>query len=136
MAMKYRHRVLALLASMSVLTYLDRVCISVAGPRLQNDLGLSPHQWGLATSAFGIAYALFEIPSGHFADRFGARAMLTRIVVWWSAFKSWGNYDGVLLSMAIALGLGAALWFLIDAAKPLRVTDPAPVAAPTPSRPH
>ena len=30
--MKYRHRVLGLLALLSVITYLDRVCIAVAGP--------------------------------------------------------------------------------------------------------
>lgn len=93
---------------MSVLTYLDRVCISVAGPRLQNDLSLSPHQWGLATSAFGIAYALFEIPSGHLADRFGARAMLTRIVVWWSAFTTLTGFVTNLWSlMAVRFFFGA-----------------------------
>jgi len=107
-ALKYRHRVLALLASMSMLTYLDRVCISVAGPRLQSDLQLSPHQWGLATSAFAIAYALFEIPSGHLADRFGARAMLTRIVVWWSAFTTLTGFVTNLWSlMAVRFFFGA-----------------------------
>jgi MFS transporter, ACS family, glucarate transporter len=100
-ALKYRHRVLALLASMSMLTYLDRVCISVAGPRLQNDLQLSPHQWGLATSAFAIAYALFEIPSGHLADRFGARAMLTRIVLWWSTFTTLTGFVTNLWSLMV-----------------------------------
>lgn len=86
--MKYRHRVLAFLASLSILTYVDRVCISVAGPRIQNEFHLSPGDWGLVTGAFAVAYMLFEIPGGYLADRFGARAMLTRIVVWWSAFTS------------------------------------------------
>jgi MFS transporter, ACS family, glucarate transporter len=85
---RYRHRVLTLLATLSVLTYLDRVCISVAGPRIQSELHLSARDWGLVTGAFAIAYALFEIPSGYLADRFGARAMLTRIVLWWSAFTT------------------------------------------------
>jgi ACS family glucarate transporter-like MFS transporter len=86
--MKYRHRVLALLAALSIITYLDRVCISVAGPRIQNEFGLDPEQWGLVTGAFAIAYALFEIPSGYLADRFGARSMLVRIVLWWSFFTT------------------------------------------------
>jgi hypothetical protein len=34
---KYRHRVLAWLSTLSVITYLDRVCISIAGPRIQVD---------------------------------------------------------------------------------------------------
>jgi ACS family glucarate transporter-like MFS transporter len=93
---------------MSMLTYLDRVCISVAGPRLQTDLQLSPHQWGLATGAFLIAYALFEIPSGHLADRFGARAMLTRIVVWWSAFTTLtGFVTNLWTLMAVRFFFGA-----------------------------
>ena len=86
--MKYRHRVLSLLAIFSVLTYLDRICISVAGPRIQAELHLSPQGWGYVTGAFAVAYALFEIPGGFLGDRFGARAMLTRIVLWWSAFTA------------------------------------------------
>jgi hypothetical protein len=37
---------------LAVLTYLDRVCISVAGPRIQNELHLGPQDWGLVTGAF------------------------------------------------------------------------------------
>jgi sugar phosphate permease len=98
---KYRHRVLGLLAIFSVLTYLDRVCISVAGPRMQADLHLSPWDWGLITGAFALAYALFEIPGGYLGDRFGARAMLTRIVVWWSAFTVFTGLASSLWPLAI-----------------------------------
>jgi MFS family permease len=90
-----------LLAALSLLAYLDRVCISVAGPRMQNELHLSPQDWGLVTGAFAIAYALFEIPSGYLADRFGARAMLTRIVLWWSAFTSLTGFASSLWPLMI-----------------------------------
>jgi MFS transporter, ACS family, glucarate transporter len=109
--MKYRHRVLALLATLSVLSYLDRVCISVAGPRIQNELNLSPQDWGLVTGAFSIAYALFEIPSGYLGDIFGARAMLTRIVLWWSAFTALTGFASKLWSLLIirfCFGVGEA----------------------------
>lgn len=96
---KYRHRVLTLLATLSVLTYLDRVCISVAGPRIQGELGLSSQDWGLVAGAF--AYALFEIPSGYLGDRFGARAMLARIVLWWSAFTTLTGFVSKLWSLVI-----------------------------------
>lgn len=99
--MKHRHRVLILLATLSVLTYLDRVCISVAGPRIQNELHLSSQDWGLVTGAFAIAYALFEIPSGYLADRFGARAMLTRIVLWWSAFTTLTGFASKLWPLMV-----------------------------------
>jgi MFS family permease len=66
------------------LAYLDRVCISTAAPAIQRDLGLTKSQLALVFSAFTLAYAVFEIPSGWLADRFGARRMVARIVAWWS----------------------------------------------------
>jgi MFS family permease len=86
--MKYRHRVLGLLFSLSIVTYLDRVCLSVAGPRMQADLHLSPERWGWVVGVFTLSYALFEIPTGAMADRAGPRRVLTRIVLWWSFFTS------------------------------------------------
>jgi ACS family glucarate transporter-like MFS transporter len=85
---KYRYRVGALLFLLAVITYLDRVCISVAGPRIQEYLRIGPQQWGWVVGVFAIAYAVFEIPGGWMGDRFGPRIILTRIVLWWSAFTA------------------------------------------------
>src|SRR5574341_506515 len=52
------------------------------------DLDISPERWGWVVGAFTVSYAVFEIPSGAMGDRIGARAVLTRIVVWWSVFTS------------------------------------------------
>src|SRR5215469_62781 len=61
--------------------YLSRPrCISVAGPRNQEYLHIGPQQWGWVVGVFAIAYAVFEIPGGWMADRFGPRLILTRIV--------------------------------------------------------
>ena len=57
--MRYRNRVLGLLSLPLVITYLDRVCISVAGPRIQADLHLGPVAWGWVTGIFVLAYAIF-----------------------------------------------------------------------------
>jgi MFS transporter, ACS family, glucarate transporter len=108
---RYRHRVLTVLATLSVLTYLDRVCISVAGPRIQADFSLNAQDWGFVTGAFTIAYALFEMPGGHLGDRFGARAMLTRIVLWWSAFTTLTGLVSKLWSLLLVrfcFGVGEA----------------------------
>jgi sugar phosphate permease len=86
--MKYRHRVLGFLFSLSVITYLDRVCISVAGKTIQEDLGLTLQQWGWVLGAFVISYGMFEVPSGALGDRMGPRRVLTRIVAWWSVFTA------------------------------------------------
>ena len=34
--MKYQYRVVGLLSLLAIITYLDRVCIAVAGPRMQD----------------------------------------------------------------------------------------------------
>jgi MFS family permease len=70
------------------LAYLDRVAISMSSSAIQRDLSLNDEQLGYAFSAFTLAYALFEVPSGWLADRFGARRMMTRIVLWWSMFTA------------------------------------------------
>ena len=82
------HGVVALLVLLFGITYLDRVCISVAGPRMQEDLHIGPIGWGWVTGVFTISYCLFEIPTGILGDRIGPRRVLTRIVVWWSAFTA------------------------------------------------
>src|SRR5437879_9442843 len=84
--MRQRHLVLILLVVLSIITYLDRVCIAVAGPRMQRELGISPERWGWVLGAFVLSYGLFEIPTGALGDRMGQRKVLTRIVVWWSVF--------------------------------------------------
>jgi len=81
-----RHKVLAMTMALGAITYLDRVSISIARPDIARDLSLSPTQMGYVFSAFYVAYALFEIPTGWWGDRVGTRRVLTRIVCWWSAF--------------------------------------------------
>jgi ACS family glucarate transporter-like MFS transporter len=103
---RYRYRVGALLFLLVVITYLDRVCISVAGPRVQQDLHIGPQQWGWVGGVFAIAYGLFEIPGGWMADRFGPRIILTRIVLWWSTFTA---LTGTVSSYAFLLL--ARFWF-------------------------
>jgi MFS transporter, ACS family, glucarate transporter len=109
--MKYQYRVMGLLSLLSVITYLDRVCISVAGPRMQDELHISPSSWGWVTSVFFISYGAFEIPSGALGDRIGARRVLTRIVLWWSAFTALtgavSNYYALLL-VRFCFGAGEA----------------------------
>ena len=109
--MKYRHRVLGLLSLLAVITYLDRVCISVAGPRMQEALHLGPVAWGWVTGVFTLSYAAFEIPSGALGDRIGPRRLLTRIVLWWSIFTSLtgiGSNYYLLLLTRFCFGMGEA----------------------------
>jgi MFS transporter, ACS family, glucarate transporter len=83
-----RYRVTAFAISLAALAYVQRVAISQAAEGIQADLHLGKAQLGLVFGAFGLSYALFEIPNGLLGDRFGVRATLTRIVVAWSAFTA------------------------------------------------
>jgi MFS transporter, ACS family, glucarate transporter len=98
------------LGAMAV-AYLDRVCISTAAPAMKAELGLDDAQMGYVFSAFTLAYALFEVPSGWLADRFGARVTLTRIVLWWSAMTAaTGAARGFasLVAVRLLFGMGEA----------------------------
>jgi MFS transporter, ACS family, glucarate transporter len=83
-----RRKIVAFGASLAFLSFLDRAAISQAAPYIVRELHLSPAQMGLIFSAFGFTYAACEIPSGWLCDRFGARKLLTRVVLLWSFFTA------------------------------------------------
>jgi ACS family glucarate transporter-like MFS transporter len=76
------------MVTLAIITYIDRVTLSQAAPRIIADLGLTKIQMGWVISAFITAYALFEIPSGYLGDKLGPRGALMRIVVAWSVFTA------------------------------------------------
>src|SRR6476646_7200727 len=87
-ATRVRYGVLGFVCSLSMITYLDRVCFGSVGPLLQREFALSDFQLGLLFTAFALAYAAFEVPSGWLGDVFGPRRTLIRIVLWWSLFTA------------------------------------------------
>jgi MFS family permease len=99
--MRTRYLVLGLLVLLSVITYMDRVCISVAAPRIRADLGIAEEHWGWVLGAFTLAYGAFEIPSGARGDRIGVRRVLARIVVWWSLFTMVTGMTWNFLGLAV-----------------------------------
>ena len=109
--MPVRYKVLALMFALTVITYLDRVCIAATRAAMSEELGLDKVQMGEVFSAFILGYVLFEIPGGWLADRFGARALLTRIVVWWSVFTALtgaARSYAALLAVRFLFGCGEA----------------------------
>jgi MFS transporter, ACS family, glucarate transporter len=87
-ATRTRYRVVGLALLLAMVTYLDRACIGTLAPMMMRDLALTKEQMSWVYSAFAIAYAAFEIPTAWWADRQGTRRVLTRIVLWWSAFTA------------------------------------------------
>jgi len=117
---RVRWLILGLLFLISLVTYIDRVNISVAGKEMMTEFGLSSVQLGAAFSSFVFGYALFQIPGGWLGDRWGPRAVLTGAVLWWSLFtvltaavsfpllKSLFGLFGALLLIRFLVGVGEA----------------------------
>ena len=83
-----RYSVVVLAIGLAVLSYVQRVAISQAAGPISHDLHISKQQMGLIFGAFGLSYALFEIPMGLLGDRLGVRRVLAQIVLAWSAFTA------------------------------------------------
>lgn len=78
----------AMAISLAILSYVQRVAISQAAGPISHDLHLNKAQMGLVFGAFGLSYALFELPMGLLGDKLGARRVLLQIVLAWSAFTA------------------------------------------------
>jgi len=61
---RIRHTVVVLAISLATLSYVQRVAISEAAGPIMRDLHISKDQMGLIFGAFGLSYALFEVPMG------------------------------------------------------------------------
>ena len=109
--MKRKNVILSMLVILGMVTFLDRINISVAGSSIMHDLNLSPSQWGWVQSAFILSYGLMQIPMGALGDRFGHRKILAAIVLWWSAFTAFTGLAGGLASLLVIrfmFGIGEA----------------------------
>ena len=85
---RVRWRILGLLLLISIITYIDRVNISVTARQMMPSLGLTDLQMGQIFSAFVLGYALFQVPGGWMGDKWGPRRVLTFAVIWWSIFTA------------------------------------------------
>ena len=85
---RQRYVLISILFFHSVNTYMDRACIASAADHILRDLSITKETLGLIFSIFAFGYALFQIPSGWIADRFGPRKALTIVVAVWSMFTA------------------------------------------------
>lgn len=93
------------------ITYLDRITIGLVGKRIISEFHLTNEQFGWVLSAFSLAYALFEIPSGIMGDKKGQKVVLTRIVLWWSLFTALTGLASGLVTLILVrflFGMGEA----------------------------
>jgi ACS family D-galactonate transporter-like MFS transporter len=95
-----RFAMLALIATGTLVQYLDRTVLGIAAPALTRDLGIDAAVMGLVFSAFSWSYAASQVPGGLFLDRFGTRITYALSVGFWSLF-----------TLRLALGVSEAPCF-------------------------
>ena len=81
-----RRGVLGLILLLISVAALDRLNLSIAGATIQDQFHLSTPTMGFVFGAFFLGYAIFQLPWGYAADRYGPRIVLAVAVIWWSLF--------------------------------------------------
>lgn len=97
---KGRLIILGLLFATVVINYLDRSNLSVAAPKLSEDLGISNADLGLILSAFGWSYAAMQVPGGWLVDRVAPRVLYPIAIALWSAATLALGFVGSVLGLA------------------------------------
>ena len=110
---KTRHLILGVICLMYFITYIDRVNISVAGPFIKEEFGLTATQLGIVFSAFAYPYAAMQIIGGWCADRFGPRIVLTILSIIWAIATilcgfAWGVTSLLIFRFILGVGEGGA----------------------------
>jgi MFS transporter, ACS family, glucarate transporter len=102
---------------LSGVAFLDRTNISIAGLQISREYGLGNQKLGGVFSAFLLGYAIFQVPAGWLATRWGPRRALTLGAIWWglttactAALPSTVAYAmSWLISIRFLLGAGEAI---------------------------
>jgi ACS family glucarate transporter-like MFS transporter len=99
----------------TTINYADRATISIAGPAIAKDLGLSPIEMGYIFSAFAWSYVLAQIPGGWLLDKFGSKVTYGCSIFLWSVFTLLQGFVGFvtggaafILLIVLRLLVGAA----------------------------
>jgi len=113
-ATRQRYAMLSLIATGTLINYLDRTILGVAAPVLTRDLGINAALLGVIFSAFSWSYAAAQVPGGAFLDRFGTRLTYCLSVGFWSFFtlcQAFVTGVGALIGLRLALGVAESPCF-------------------------
>ncbi|TXM92065.1 MFS transporter [Methylobacterium sp. WL116] len=102
-------RILPFLMLAYFVAFVNRVNAGFAALQMNQDIGLSPAQFGLGGGLFYVSYVLCEVPSNVAMERFGARIWLARIMITWGLVSAGMAFVmGPVSFYAVRLLLGAA----------------------------
>jgi MFS transporter, ACS family, tartrate transporter len=104
-------RIVPFLLLCYIIAYLDRVNVGVASLTMNQDLGISPSQFGWSAGLFFFGYFLAEVPSNLALQAVGARKWIARILITWGVLSAGTAFAVGPVSfgvMRFLLGLGEA----------------------------
>jgi MFS transporter, ACS family, glucarate transporter len=104
--------IVSMLSATATAGYIVRVNVSTAGPLLMKEFGLSQVAMGKIFSAFLLGYALFQVPAGALADRWGAKRVLAIAAWFWVIFTLLQAIVGAGILQATA-GASVILFMII-----------------------
>jgi ACS family tartrate transporter-like MFS transporter len=107
-------RFVPLLTIAYLFNYLDRTSLGFAALTMNQQLGLTATQFGLAAGVLFLGYSTFEIPSNLLLYRFGARRWLARIMISWglvSAATAFVVGPNSFYALRLLLGIAEAGFF-------------------------
>lgn len=131
---KARYTILTFIWLAWLMSFLDRMLMSVSLPYIGEEFHLDKATQGWIISAFFLSYASFQIPGGFLADKFGPRKVMFLAIIWWSIFTSLTGlaFDigiipafGVMLAIRFLFGIGegsfpASSWKCISTYFPVK----------------
>jgi len=109
-------KMVMLLCATATASYICRVNVSTAGPLLMEEFGLSQIEMGRVFSAFLLGYALFQVPAGALADKWGAAKVLGWAAWFWVALtviQSLTGWGPLLVNGSYALVVFLIIRFLL-----------------------
>lgn len=104
-----RWKIVLLLTACYIVLYMDRSCMSMAGPEMMKYYNWNATQFGLVSTAFFIGYACTQLLGGWLADHFGGGKIVMFGAIWWSIFvfiTPFGATLGLMMVIRILMGMG------------------------------
>ncbi|HUY12089.1 MAG TPA: MFS transporter [Terriglobia bacterium] len=99
-----RKGIFGLVVIIMAVAALDRLNLSIAGKTIQDQFALSTQAMGYVFGAFFLGYAIFQVPWGYAADRYGPHRVMTFAILFWSVFT-------IVVGLAPHFALGT--WFTV-----------------------
>jgi MFS family permease len=109
-----RWSIVALLAAVLFINYVDRGALPTAAHLIQDELRLTPQQLGVLFSAFFWTYSVLQVPVGWFAERYGAQRVLAAGLALWACatmLVGFAHSFAALVLLRLLLGIGESAGF-------------------------